>query len=372
MGDIRIGALILAAGQSKRMRAVKPLLALGEQCVIERVIENYQRLGIKEIVVVLGYHAERIRPVVERMGAMAVVNLNPEEGMFSSIQKGCSVLKQSTEGFFMQPADIPLVRHETLRAMEDCFRHNPAHVIYPTISDQRGHPIMVPKSCYPVIERQDRQFSMRDLLAHYEHQQIELPCADEGILWDMDTPEAYEAVSKLALRREVPTVMECEMVWTLLNTPDSITAHCRKVSQVACKIGDLFNHRTEERVSLDCLESAGLLHDICKGLPNHGAEAGKLLKYLGFDGIVKPVTYHMDLPMQEWSGRFTEVEILYLADKMTQETDLIRLEHRFSNMAKILPEGDQKKFQHRAESGLLLLKALEAQLKIADLFHWIT
>lgn len=372
MAEIRLGALILAAGESKRMNGVKALLKLGELSAIEIVVNKYKEIGIQEIVVVLGYHQGTIRPVVEKMGARVAINPEPEKGMFSSIQVGCLALKDCTDGFFMQPVDIPLVRIETLKALKECYLLNRSHVIYPIIMSHRGHPIIVSKSCYTVIDRQDLKFTMRDLLAHYEYNHIELPCVDEGILWDMDTPEAYAQMCRRMKERHIPTLMECEMLWSVLKVSESTILHSRKVAEVACRIGALLNRREEYNLSLRCLFAAGLMHDIRKGSKDHALDAATILDNYGFSGISMPVKYHMDLPRNKFSGHFTEVEVLYLADKMTKDSTLVRMEDRFSKMASSLPNENIEHFKLRVENALLLKNTLENQMEIIDLFSYLS
>jgi molybdenum cofactor cytidylyltransferase len=60
-GD-NIAAIILAAGLSSRLGAFKPLLTLRGRLIIEVVINLFREAEISDIVVVVGYEAERIIP----------------------------------------------------------------------------------------------------------------------------------------------------------------------------------------------------------------------------------------------------------------------------------------------------------------------
>ena len=56
-----VAAILLAAGQSKRMGAFKPLLPFGNKTVIECCIDYLREGGVETIVVVLGHRADEVR-----------------------------------------------------------------------------------------------------------------------------------------------------------------------------------------------------------------------------------------------------------------------------------------------------------------------
>ncbi|MDF2874967.1 MAG: metal dependent phosphohydrolase, partial [Sporomusa sp.] len=67
-----IAALILAAGFSSRMGAFKPLLPFGESSVIETVVNTFRQAGVADIRVVVGWQAERLRPVLDQLQVTVV------------------------------------------------------------------------------------------------------------------------------------------------------------------------------------------------------------------------------------------------------------------------------------------------------------
>jgi molybdenum cofactor cytidylyltransferase len=106
-------AIVLAAGLSSRMRELKPLLPLDGVPAVLRVAGAYRAVGL-EPVVVLGFGAELVAPVLERHGVSYVVNHGFEDGMYSSVRCGVRALPPDTRAFFVHPVDCALVRSETL------------------------------------------------------------------------------------------------------------------------------------------------------------------------------------------------------------------------------------------------------------------
>ncbi len=186
-----IAALILAAGESSRMKALKPLLPLDGQTVVERVIGLFRQVGISDIRAVLGHDADRLIPVLDRQGVAHVLNADYRSGMFSSIQAGARSLAGGCGAFFLLPADMPFVRPETLQQLICAFRETGKVACRPRYRGRRGHPPLISAELIPVILAFDEPGGLRALLAGYEGRCVDMECDDPGILIDLDTPEDY-------------------------------------------------------------------------------------------------------------------------------------------------------------------------------------
>ena len=88
-----ITGLLLAAGQSKRMGALKQLLPFGGQTVVGHVLRTLMRSRIgKEVVVVLGHRAEEIIDHISGLPVRMAYNPDPEGDMLSSIRCGLAYI----------------------------------------------------------------------------------------------------------------------------------------------------------------------------------------------------------------------------------------------------------------------------------------
>jgi molybdenum cofactor cytidylyltransferase len=187
----QIGALILAAGYSHRMGTLKPLLPLGSKLVIEHILGTVAEAEIDQVMVILGYQAERVIPVLERHQVNWVVNNNFSIGMYGSIQAGVRALAPELHGFFLWPGDLPLVRGETLAKLRSSFGEGRYGIIYPCFQSRRGHPPLISASYIPVILAKEEPGGLRNLLSRHPDDALEVECDDPGILFDLDTPEDY-------------------------------------------------------------------------------------------------------------------------------------------------------------------------------------
>jgi molybdenum cofactor cytidylyltransferase len=184
-------ALVLSAGSSERMGDFKPLMTLGGRTILERAIRLFQSAGIRRIYVVVGHRAAELTPMVERLGARAVVNARYSEGMYSSVKAGASLLKESTESFFTLPVDIPLVRTATVLELLNACPAGGSAICYPTFGGRRGHPPLIGCRHLPAILDYGGDGGLTALLKKLEQHSVNVPVSDEFIHADMDRPEDY-------------------------------------------------------------------------------------------------------------------------------------------------------------------------------------
>jgi len=192
-----LGAVILAAGCGRRMGAVKPLLDLGGTTAIERIVDAYRRAGVGALCAVI---APRAGGLAERLDALEVpraVNPDPGRGMYSSVRVGAGFLRKGLAGFFVHPADLPLVRPETLRRLAASLGDGIA-VVHPVAAGRRGHPPLLAASLRARLPDAEPPGGLRGFLAAQPPESVaEVEVADEGIFLDLDTPADY----RRALRR---------------------------------------------------------------------------------------------------------------------------------------------------------------------------
>lgn len=200
MANLRVGALILAAGLSSRMKEFKPLLHIGGKPLIEHVIELFKSSGITKIITVAGYRSEDLIPSLKTASCEYVINPDFNDGMFSSIQMGAKKLKNECDAFFLLPVDIPLVRPATIRQILDIYNENPAFsVYYPQYQLRRGHPPLIDSRLIDPILEYHGTDGMRGLLRRYRDRAMDVTVTDPFILMDADTPEALSDLEKAYL-----------------------------------------------------------------------------------------------------------------------------------------------------------------------------
>ncbi|HTZ19150.1 MAG TPA: nucleotidyltransferase family protein [Dissulfurispiraceae bacterium] len=192
-----LAAVILSAGASSRMAEFKPLLPLGNSTVIETAIGTFKQAGIPDITVVVGHRADDLKAVLDRVdGVRCVTNEKYREGMFSSVIAGIRSLRSGIKAVFILPADIPLVRSDTIELIAETYCRRRPRIFYPTYKKKRGHPPLIPAQLFPEILSWTGVGGLQSLLERHDAESMEIEVRDEGILLDLDTPEDYESACK--------------------------------------------------------------------------------------------------------------------------------------------------------------------------------
>lgn len=193
----RLVGLVVAAGLSSRMEAFKPLLPLGDRTVIERVVESLRGAGVSDIRVVTGHRAESLAPVLASLRVRPVKNAHYQDGMFSSVRAGVETLTAAVDGFFVLPADYPLVRPETIARLAKTFREAGAGLVHPTYEGRRGHPPLISGRHISAILGSDGAGGLRAVLRALDGDAVEVAVDDPGVRLDLDTPEDYRRMLAL-------------------------------------------------------------------------------------------------------------------------------------------------------------------------------
>ena len=329
---LKVAAILLAAGFSSRMGAFKPLLPLGDTSgqttVLERNIVLFRDAGIDDIRVVIGHRAEDLMPLLDRLHVQPVFNALYRAGMFSSVVAGVGSLDRSVDAFFLLPVDIPLVRRQTLADILSVGISPEQRVVYPTFRGRRGHPPLISAAFREEIESWSGEGGLKGLLGQHEGLAVDVEVADEGILWDMDTPSDYRRLLERSTTMQNPTTEECRVLMEdVLQVEAGIRRHGEKVAALAGLLGSELN-RAGCGMNVDLLTAAGLLHDLAKKEPDHARSAANLLRDRGFGMVADLVASHMDLTVVD-GDPVGPGEVLYLADKMVQGERIVTLKERF-------------------------------------------
>jgi putative nucleotidyltransferase with HDIG domain len=324
----KISAVILAAGQSSRMVRFKPLLPLGGQTVIQRTISLFKIAGVEDVRVVVGHRADELRPMIEKAGALSLFNADFDKAMFSSVLVGIKSFERDIEAFFILPADVPLVRPATLRAMIDGYRQVKDRVIHPCFKGERGHPPLIPSSVAQRVLEWKGRGGLKAALSQIEVQELEVEVADRHILFDLDTPDDYDEALTRWRHYHIPALDECEAILTrILGVEDNLILHSRAVSELTT----LLARRLDQAglpIDANLAARAALLHDLAKGHSRHDEEGGRLLRQMGFSLAAEIVESHIDIDLEARKG-IGEAELVYLADKLILGNRLVSLEKRF-------------------------------------------
>jgi len=192
-----VSAVVLAAGQSKRMGEKKELLPVGGEPMIARVMDALLRSEkIDEIVVVLGARADAVGLALSGISDERVEfvgNARYAEGMGTSLAQGARACSWGTETILVVLGDAPFVRTEDVERLIEAAGEG-ARIVVPVSAGRRGHPVVFDGTYREALESLDGDAGARAILERESGVVREIEIDDEWFLVDIDTRDDYEAV----------------------------------------------------------------------------------------------------------------------------------------------------------------------------------
>jgi molybdenum cofactor cytidylyltransferase len=186
-----ISAIILAAGESKRMGQPKMLLPWGDTTVLGRVIEVFHAAGVQEVLVITGGAREQVEKTIGNSARTAFNEGYKSGEMLSSLQTGLSALKPETDAVLIALGDQPQIEEKTVRLVLQEYERRGASIVVPSYQLHRGHPWLAARKHWKTILQMQRPDSPREFLNRFSHEIHYVEVNSPTILQDLDTPEDY-------------------------------------------------------------------------------------------------------------------------------------------------------------------------------------
>ena len=187
-------AILLAAGESSRMGQLKALLPWHGVTLLEHQIRSLTDAGVYRVVVVLGYQANRLKPVVESVdGAHWVLNDDYLGGKTTSIKSGVSdLIISQTRHVVLLSVDQPR-RSDTVRTLLERHTSSFSKMSIPTYRGRGGHPIIMSASVLSeVMKIEEETQGLLEVVRRHAGETSRFEIDDPSLVWDLNTPEQYQ------------------------------------------------------------------------------------------------------------------------------------------------------------------------------------
>ena len=190
MGEI--WAVILAAGESKRMGLPKMLLTFSGRTMIEKVITNVSESKIDKIIVVLGAYRDALVELISKLPVKYCYNDNYKKGMLSSVQCGFRNLSSVCRAVLVFQGDQPLITSNAINEVIEAYLSSGKGIVIPVYKGRRGHPLLIDIKYRDEIEKLNPDKGLRSLACMFSDDVLEVDTNESGILTDFDTYEQYK------------------------------------------------------------------------------------------------------------------------------------------------------------------------------------
>jgi molybdenum cofactor cytidylyltransferase len=196
----RVAALVLAAGQSRRMGVENKLLAeVDGRAMVTHAVDAILASRAAPVLVVTGHEAEEVRAALGERPVQIVLNPRYVEGLSTSLKAGLAALPEDAEGVLVGLGDMPRIKPAQIDRLIAAF--NPLEgraVVVPTVRGKRGNPVLFATRFLPEMLQIGGDVGARHLIGEHEDQVVEIEMEDDAALLDIDTPDALSALRKRA------------------------------------------------------------------------------------------------------------------------------------------------------------------------------
>ena len=186
-----VWALILAAGESRRMGSPKLLLPFKSETLIETVVNNTIRSEVDKTLIVLGCNAEKIADKIEHFSIEMSVNPHFQEGMLSSIQWGLKNIPETAMAVMIVLGDQPSIPVYVFNRLIEMYRETGKHIVLPVYNHKRGHPILIDIALKREVMRLGPEEGLHTVIHNHAGDIVEVEVDAPGIARDVDTMEDY-------------------------------------------------------------------------------------------------------------------------------------------------------------------------------------
>ena len=191
-----ISAIILAAGESRRMGVKnKLLLPISGEVLIRNFVKSVCASNVSEVVVVVGHEADKIEEVLQGQPVRFVENIHYMEGMTSSIQTGIQASSEESEGLMICLSDQPFIEtsdfNRLIYEFTDLFDSESSLIIVPVFKGQRGNPVLFSRQFRDII-LQHKGEGCRGIIQNHQGCIREVTMENDNVLKDVDTLEDYK------------------------------------------------------------------------------------------------------------------------------------------------------------------------------------
>jgi molybdenum cofactor cytidylyltransferase len=188
-----LGAVILAAGESRRMGSPKALLLHNDQTFLEHLIQISRHPKVCAQRVVLGAGAIEIAKRAGVDNSMTVINPDWEKGQLSSMQAAIQALASTpVDGLIFFLVDHPLVTSSLVSELIEQFYRSGKQIVLPIFRGRRGHPVIFSKELFVELLAAPEETGARAVVWKHARDVEEVPTEEEGVILNLNDPDAFQ------------------------------------------------------------------------------------------------------------------------------------------------------------------------------------
>jgi molybdenum cofactor cytidylyltransferase len=193
---MKVSAILLGAGESKRMGRDKLLLPWGKRTILEHCLQVLLRSKVKEVIVVLNPQNTVLTNGLGEKRIKVVLNPDYKKGMSGSIRRGIQALNPKSDGILIALGDMVFLRSRTIDAILRAFRQEKGNIILPSFRGRQGHPVLFHRKYKGELLKLKGDTGGKSIIMKHPEDVLVIPVKSKGVIRDIDTWEEYKKLTK--------------------------------------------------------------------------------------------------------------------------------------------------------------------------------
>ncbi len=186
-----ISAILLGAGESRRMGVDKLSLPWGGKTLLERCFETLLRSKVDQLIVVLSTRNREGRDLFKGQKVSVVINPLSRMGMSASIRRGLRKIHPRCRGILIALGDQPFLNTRTINALIRIFDQGKGGIVVPSFRGARGHPVIFHRRFKKELLNLKGDVGGRAIMESHPEEVRVVPVRSVGVIKDVDTWSAY-------------------------------------------------------------------------------------------------------------------------------------------------------------------------------------
>lgn len=192
-----ISCILLAAGLSQRFGSPKALALWGQHSILEQQLSMLKHTQVNQVIVVLGAHAELLKPfLLKHTNINVVYNKDYKFGQTSSFKAGLQSISPQSIGIMLFPVDFPAIQAQTVDLLISRFNKDNHLLLIPTHHGRKGHPPIFSINLKQELLALDDSEGINTIVHRHEDKSKLLAVDDSGVIDTFNTQEELLVLKK--------------------------------------------------------------------------------------------------------------------------------------------------------------------------------
>jgi molybdenum cofactor cytidylyltransferase len=188
---VNISAILLGAGESKRMGKDKLSLPWGKETVLEHCLRILLQSEVNEVIVVLNHPFLQLANGRKESRLKVVFNPRYRDGMSTSIRRGLRVVDPRSQGVLIALGDQPRLNTRTINYLIRAFALGRGKIVIPFFQRKMGHPVIFHRRYERELKRLKGDVGGRSIIERHPQEVMKVRVRSSGVIRDIDTRKDY-------------------------------------------------------------------------------------------------------------------------------------------------------------------------------------